>query len=580
VIERGDKRQEIQEVVLEVGTLAIRPVLSLTFILASRSCQNPPRRPPPSQLTMVLLIKVDVIIAVHNAESTVEETVRSALHQTIPDHLLEKRFSCDGEASNIDEAAELCMKDVQFDVLVCCYNDASTDNSLDVLHRLENEVPNDTSSAGRKSTSEEIATKLIIGSAPDGTFSRGAGYARNQAAKLRAKYEQNNTYDGQSSHHFLCILDSDDVMHPSRIAEQTCAMLTLGFGNDGQHLCQTTLMGSQFDRIPHDSTWHYQNWANSLSDDRLYMEKFRECTLIQPTWFIARHWFDTLGGYVEAPEMLKESRGAKRKVDGTYDNPSKSYQLIHPTELLPPKEPTEKSSIRLAEDLRFFYAHLIAGGKLHLHRTPQPLVSYRHRCGMSQSSSTPRKLLLKLRAKAWEDSVFYGKQNKADANNISTIWQKGFAIWGAGRDGKDFLKAISPNVASSVVCFVDVDDKKINEIKFYDNPDLKKRIPILHFSVLRKDTNNKDASVESAVFGRIDKRKENAMSHLKNNGAVDIGCRESTQRHQQSNLPLSEEEMRFLPVVVCVAMYRSNGALERNVASIGRIEGDNLWHIC
>jgi hypothetical protein len=199
---------------------------------------------------------------------------------------------------------------------------------------------------------------------------------------------------------------------------------------------------------------------------------------------------------------------------------------------------------------------------------------------MSQSSSTPRKLLLKLRAKAWEDSVFYGKQNKADANNISTIWQTGFAIWGAGRDGKDFLKAISPNVASSVVCFVDVDDKKINEIKFYDNPDLKKRIPILHFSVLRKDTNNKDASVESAVFGRIDKRKENAMSHLKNNGAVDIGCRESTQRHQQSNLPLSEEEMRFLPVVVCVAMYRSNGALERNVASIGRIEGDNLWHIC
>jgi hypothetical protein len=530
---------------------------------------------------MVLLIKVDVIIAVHNAESTVKETVRSAMHQIIPGHLLEKRFSCDGVASNVDES-ELCMKDVQFDVLICCYNDASTDNSLDILHRIENEGSCNTASVAIKSTPEEIATKLIVGTSPDGTLSRGAGYARNQAAKLRATYEQNNSCEQQSSHHFLCILDSDDIMHPSRIAEQTFATLSLGYGSDGQHLCQTTLMGCQFDRIPHDSTWHYQNWANSLTDDRLYMERFRECTLIQPTWFLARQLFDSLGGYVEAPEVYKESRGTKRKADGGLDIPSKSYQLIHPTELLSSKESTEVSSLRLAEDLRFFYAHLAAGGSLHLLRTSRPLVSYRHRSGMSQSSSTPRKLLLKLRAKAWEDAVFYGKSNNTDTNNTSTIWQKGFAIWGAGRDGKDFLKALSSDVASCVVCFVDVDKKKINHIKYYDNPDLRKRLPILHFSVLRKDTNKTDAMVDSEVFGRIDKRKENALSHLKNNADVELEekAQEKDTIQYQGNLPLSEAEMTLLPVVVCVAMYRSNGALERNVASIGRIEGDNLWHIC
>jgi hypothetical protein len=30
--------------------------------------------------------------------------------------------------------------------------------------------------------------------------------------------------------------------------------------------------------------------------------------------------------------------------------------------------------------------------------------------------------------------------------------------------------------------------------------------------------------------------------------------------------------------VVCVAMYRTGGALEHNVKSIGRTEGVDLWH--
>lgn len=536
---------------------------------------------------MALLIKVDVIIAVHNAESTIEETARSAMRQIIPDHLLEKRFSCK-QPSHTDET-EFSTKDIKFDVLVCCYNDASTDKSLEILYKLEE----DSSSCYVVSESNQTAmpTKLVVGTAVEGKPSRGAGYARNQAIKLRDRHEHGTAFTQTPFQHFLCILDSDDLMHPTRIAEQTCAMLSLGYNNDGQHVCKTTLMGSQFDRIPADSTWHYQNWANSLTDDRLCLEQFRECTLIQPTWFMSKSWFDSVGGYLEAPQIQNENRGIKRKHNDESGNTTTNYyQLIHPSELAPPKGAKEKSSLRLAEDSRFFYAHLLAGGSLRLHRTTQPLVSYRHRCGMSQSSSTPRKLLLKLRAKAWEDLVYYGKSN-IESKDISTIWkERGFAIWGAGRDGKDFLKALSPEVASSVVCFVDVDQKKIEHIKFYDNPSIGKRIPILHFSSLKNRAYDNSRPQESEVFGRIDKRKEHALSHLKSQAGagqckgddvLECAKDDGGAPHQQhDNSPLSKDDMASLPVVVCVAMYRSNGALESNVASIGRTEGEDLWHIC
>ena len=48
-------------------------------------------------------------------------------------------------------------------------------------------------------------------------------------------------------------------------------------------------------------------------------------------------------------------------------------------------------------------------------------------------------------------------------------------------------------------------------------------------------------------------------------------------RNDKQNLKLIET-LHELPVVVCVAMYRSNGILEKNVANIGRKEGFDLWH--
>ncbi|KAL9182477.1 hypothetical protein ACHAXT_013129 [Thalassiosira profunda] len=579
---------------------------------------------------MAALIKVDVIVPVHNAESTIEEAVASAMGQVVPTDLqprLCELLNCaheNGDSATDGEGDDpSCERLIHFDVCVCCYDDASTDGSLAKLRSLKEGGDLQTTwgpYACDDADTISICSTLLIGTAPPGTSSRGAGYARNQAAKLRGQYKRDRTandeskLEGEECGHFLMLLDSDDVVHRTRIAEQICAMLALPATDR-----RKTLVGCQFERIPADATEHYAKWANSLSDERLYLEQFRECTLLQPTWCMSREWFEHLGGYLEAPSSETEEMNPSKKVrieperNENATEPSKCdeskdakkedadakqlYRLVHPSEISattatdtatkgkskrklnqPGQSEKQIDTLRLAEDTRFFYAHLRAGGRLYLHRSHTPLVSYRHRSGMSQSSSTPRKLLLRLRAKAWEDIVYHGNSS---AGNCA-CWSKGFAVWGAGRDGKDFVKALSPKVAKKVVCFVDVDKKKIEQVKCYDNPVLGLRIPILHFSELAR-------GAAKETFGRIEKKcEDNTFDVASKKAQID-------QPDEKSGTPpkpkvnsnpkkkrvdaIDPEVLRQLPVVVCVAMYRTNGALESNVVSIGRAEGVDLWHI-
>uniref|UniRef100_A0A7S2URI3 peptidylprolyl isomerase n=1 Tax=Attheya septentrionalis TaxID=420275 RepID=A0A7S2URI3_9STRA len=220
---------------------------------------------------------VDVIVPVHNASGTIVETIESAMHQIIPpDVALGPRL----------------------DVCVCCYDDGSTDNSWSLLKQLAllPEKKEEASYVG----GVKISTRLLIHKSESG-ISRGAGYARNQAASLRQRFELNDattTTNKPNQYYFLCLLDSDDVMHETRIAHQVSTMLALP-SDDARHL---TLLGCQFDRDPPDSTWHYAHWANHLlTPDRLSLEQFREITLLQPTWMLSRSRFDQLGGYIEAP---------------------------------------------------------------------------------------------------------------------------------------------------------------------------------------------------------------------------------------------------------------------------------------
>lgn len=44
------------------------------------------------------------------------------------------------------------------------------------------------------------------------------------------------------------------------------------------------------------------------------------------------------------------------------------------------------------------------------------------------------------------------------------------------------------NIASQAICFVGVDSNKIKKIKFYENPSIGRRIPVMHFSVQQKSS--------------------------------------------------------------------------------------------
>ena len=59
------------------------------------------------------------------------------------------------------------------------------------------------------------------------------------------------------------------------------------------------IIGSRVLREPEGSTARYTAWANGMSSRELELHRFRECTLLMPTWFIARRAFVSGGGFRE-----------------------------------------------------------------------------------------------------------------------------------------------------------------------------------------------------------------------------------------------------------------------------------------
>jgi hypothetical protein len=239
---------------------------------------------------------------------------------------------------------------------------------------------------------------------------------------------------------------------------------------------------------------------------------------------LCRSRFEELGGYVEAPPPNDDSSNMtvqhfiEKQQQQNKGSADEKLMLVHPTF-------ESVDTLRVAEDLRFFHTHLFANGSLRLLRTEQPLVTYKHRLGQSQSSKTPRRLLLHLRTLALEQSVLNKDPRWQHHQSDICACTGAFVVWGAGRDGKDFVKALSPEGRKRVYCFVDVDDKKI-EAGFYVNRQLDLNIPIVHFSLLAKDPDartklyefwengsilNDNKSSEWPNFGRIDKSKASEM---------------------------------------------------------------------
>ena len=268
----------------------------------------------------------------------------------------------------------------------------------------------------------------------------------------------------QSSGRWLCLLDADDVMAPDRVERQLAAARARPHA----------LVGSRFLREPADATERYSRWCNALSPEQLLWQRFRELPLIQPTWFLARELFDAVGGYAEPGSDSACCQGDRV----------------------------------LAEDLDFFYRHLDRVRPEHrlgaLHVVDAPLVTYRHSEG-SASFRTPRKLLFRIKAAALE------RQLLTDPG-----WES-FAIWGAGRDGKELFKLLSPACQARVREMYDVDPVKIKQ--GYSNSQLRTHVPVRHFSAARP------------------------------------------------------------PIILCVATDRG-GEFERNLASLNLLEGRDYVHFC
>jgi len=94
-----------------------------------------------------------------------------------------------------------------------------------------------------------------------------------------------------------------------------------------------------------------------------------------------------------------------------------------------------------------------------------------------------------------------------------------FTIWGAGRDGKKFFNLLSEASKLKVIAFCDVDPKKIGKYYSYQlSPKECRRIPIVPW---------------------------------------------------QTATP---------PIITCVALDRTNGDFERNVAALGLKPGEELLY--
>eukprot|EP00047_Mylnosiga_fluctuans_P018343 m.69931 g.69931 ORF g.69931 m.69931 type:complete len:348 (-) comp7567_c0_seq2:1467-2510(-) len=304
---------------------------------------------------------VSVVVPVHNAAPFLQAALDSVLAQT-------------------HRPLELCV-----------WDDCSTDSSAAIVEAFREQL-------------EAHAVTLKMGaSVKDDTVprSRGAGYARNHAVAL-------------SSGEYLCFLDADDVMDRTRVAKQLAHMMEL------QETRDRVLLGSRFHREPAEATPRYASWCNTMTDVQLRDQRFRECTIIQPTWFCTRAMFDHVGGY-------------------------------------------DETGVGTPEDLLFFYALFERGCQVARH--PADLVMYRH-VANALSSLVNKETIWAIRMRAIQAQLL-------DA-------LPAFGIWSAGRDGKKFYRSLSLANQAKVTTFYDVDERKIAGGIYWDER-ARRKVPIVHF---------------------------------------------------------------------------------------------------
>jgi glycosyltransferase involved in cell wall biosynthesis len=197
----------------------------------------------------------------------------------------------------------------------------------------------------------------------------------------------------------LARVDADDVMHPRRLAEQV-ALLDARPG--------IAAAGTRVRYFPWETVgWgarRYQSWLNGLVEpEQLARDIFVECPIAHPTLMVRRSAFDAVGGY---------------RVDGWPED----YDLL----------------LRL---------HLSGAG---LANVPRVLHFWREGDGRV-SRSDPRYSPEAFRS----CKIHYLRQGLLQGRDKVNIW-------GAGRVGKDFARALA-DAGIRVATFFDIDPRKIGQ---------------------------------------------------------------------------------------------------------------------
>ena len=180
---------------------------------------------------------ISVILPVHNGGRWIDECLKAILAQT---------FLNEHPAGSLELSA---------------LDDGSTDNTWVLLQEWEPRL-------------QSCGVCVCLGQST--AAAGGCGFAKNRAV-------------AQSRGEFLCFQDVDDISDPTRASVQLAAAR--------QHA--GALIGAKVCRDPPDSTPRYTAWANGMSEEELVLHRFRECTLLMPTWFIARAAFNTNGAFRE-----------------------------------------------------------------------------------------------------------------------------------------------------------------------------------------------------------------------------------------------------------------------------------------